>query len=559
MSLRNLLTYIIIKIMIAKGKHDLHKAHKNPVNARSKNEKLLLKILKTNSSCEYGKKYGFKDIKTVEDFRKKVPITTFNDYEGYIRRMIDNNESNLITSQRIIGYAQSSGSVGSRKFVPLTQSQINVYTRYTVTKMLAIADKYHRKKFGKGIKPGRGFFTPPAFDQYLPNGLPCSNSADVAARQLGFIFPYILVTPFNKLFNVSEADSKYMNFRLGLEDRNLSYIFAIFFMNFTDLFRYLEINWRQIVDDIEKGVISELGHASKETEEKLKKKLKPNPKRAAELRAEFEKGFDKTILKRIWPNLSVMYGIGSASFLPFVKIARNYTEGIPYDFSIYGASEGLFAIADRVDELNQLLLVDSCYYEFIPIDDETKILSLDELEKEKDYEIIITNQCGLYRYKCGDVIRVKDYLNDCPYLQFSYRKGQLLNLTGEKTTEEHMAAVVNEVEKMSGTNIKEWCVYTDYTAHPYHYVLLVETENDTDLSSYGERANEALKKINPRFEVFFEAQELGTMQIKNIRSGSQDEWKKKQIESGTSPAQYKPVRILDNSKKEKFFMSKIIN
>ena len=49
------------------------------------------------------------------------------------------------------------------------------------------------------------------------------------------------------------------------------------------------------------------------------------------------------------------------------------------------------------------------------------------------------------------------------------------------------------------------------------------------------------------------------MQIKNIRSGSQDEWKKKQIESGTSPAQYKPVRILDNSKKEKFFMSKIIN
>ena len=130
-------------------------------------------------------------------------------------------------------------------------------------------------------------------DQYLPNGLPCSNSADVAARQLGFIFPYILVTPFNKLFNVSEADSKYMNFRLGLEDRNLSYIFAIFFMNFTDLFRYLEINWRQIVDDIEKGVISELGHASKETEEKLKKKLKPNPKRAAELRAEFEKGFDE--------------------------------------------------------------------------------------------------------------------------------------------------------------------------------------------------------------------------------------------------------------------------
>ncbi|MBR0418502.1 MAG: GH3 auxin-responsive promoter family protein, partial [Erysipelotrichaceae bacterium] len=78
-----------------------------------------------------------------------------------------------------------------------------------------------------------------------------------------------------------------------------------------------------------------------------------------------------------------------------------------------------------------MVSIDSCYYEFIPVDDETKILSLDELEIGKEYEIVITNQAGFYRYRCGDVIKVLDYLNYCPYINFSSRKGTLLNITGE--------------------------------------------------------------------------------------------------------------------------------
>ena len=425
--------------------------------------------------------------------------------------------------------------------------------------MLALADKYHKEKYGKHLKPGRGIFTCPAFDQYLPNGLPCSNVADVAARQLGFLYPYILTVPFKKLFNSEEADSKYMNFRLGLEDPNLLYMFSIFFMNFTDLFKYLENNWEIIVDDIEKGTISDLACASEKTKERLSKILKPNPKRAKELRKIFKKGFNLTIMKKIWPNLSVMCGIGTSSFVPFTKIARKYTKGIPFDFSIYGASEGLYAAVDETEGKKMLLLVDSCYYEFIPVDDEDKICSLDELKEGKEYEIVITNQSGLYRYKCGDVIRVVDYMNDCPYIQFSYRKGQLLNLTGEKTTEEHMAEVVKKIEKKAKCKIGSWSVYTNYDSYPYNYVLLLENKEGKDLREFSKYANNSLKKINPRFMVFFNEKELGEMVIENLKFGTQDEWKKKQVkEKGTAVTQYKPVRILDSEEKKEFFMKRIV-
>ena len=555
---REIGTQLIMRAMIAKGHMDLNSMHRNAKNAREINDRLLFKILKTNQSSEYGRRYHFDQIKSIEEFRSTVPITTFEDYEPYVKRMIDGNEKNLLTSLPLVGYAQSSGSVGARKFVPLTQPEINIYTKYTVTRMLAVTDNYLKEKTGRRIPVGRGMFTCPSFDDVFPNGLPCSNIADVAAKQLGFIYPYILNLPFKKYFNEMEADSKYVNFRFGLEDKGTIFIFGIFFKEFTGLMRYLEENWRTIVDDIEQGTISDLAHAVPEAKEKMISVLKPNPQRAAELRIEFEKGFDSTILKRIWPNMSVICGIGTSTFTPFSKRMRNYSEGIVYDYSIYGASEGLYAAVDEVENSKQLLLADSCFYEFIPVDNEELIFSLDELEEGKEYEIVATNQAGLYRYKCGDVIRVVGYLDKCPYVQFSYRKGQLLNMTGEKTTEEHMAAVVKQVSRKSGVPIENWAVFLQLDHFPYHYVLALENEENADLSKYSDFAEEVLKEANLRYKYFSQQGAYGKLEILNQKPGTHKAWNEKRIQDGAATYQIKPVRILDSPEKEEFFQSRML-
>ena len=559
MNRRDFLTKVIVGLMIRKGYLDIRSMHRNAVNARAKNEKLLFRILDSNRDTEYGRKYHFQDIKTVEDYRRMVPVTDYHAYEAYIDRMVNHDETNLITSHHVVGYAQSSGTVGGRKYIPLTQPQINVYTKHTVTRMMACADQYLRKNCGRRLKPGRGLYTNHAICEYLPNGILSSNVADVAARQLGFLYPYILSNPYKRLFTQYEAEFRYVNTRFALQDRNTMYAFSVFLKMFTDLMIYLKKHWETIVDDIEKGTVSDIANATPEVLKMLRAKIRPDPVRAAELRREFEKGFDETIVPRIWPNMSAICGIGTSTFEQFYKLSRTMTGDIPYDFSIYGASEGLFAAVDELNSAKQLILVESCFYEFIPTEDESRILCLDELEAGKEYEIIITTQSGLYRYRCGDVIKVVDYLEECPYIQFAYRKGQLLNLAGEKTTEEHMQAAVDKIAAEAGCRILNWTVDSVITAQPCHYLLMLENNEGKDLREYTRYADKVLREINPRYEHFIARGVLGTVKIVNLEPGTNAAWiSNREKTGGTSVSMIKPVRILDTDRKKAFFSARII-
>lgn len=395
-------------------------------------------------------------------------------------------------------------------------------------------------------------------DEHLPDGRPCTSVPDIAGKQLGFLYPYILTLPYTHLFRADKIDFKYLHMRFALEDRETLYVFCIFFKACTDMIRYLENNWQALVDDIEHGTVSEIARATPEALKELEPKIAPNPERAAELRREFEKGFDETIMHRIWPNLSVISGIGTSTFAPFSAIARRYTEGIPYDFSVYGASEGMMAVVDELESEKQLLLIDGCYLEFIPESDPSSIRSLDELEVGQEYEVVLTNQAGLYRYKCGDIVKVVDYLDECPYIVFSRRKGQLFNITGEKTTEAHMTKLVEQLSEAVGCPLNNWVAYIRMDEHPYHYVLMLENKAGIDMREYSELADQMLREINPRYDSFIGFHEIGPIELKNQQPGTHHAWIQAQIDRGAPSGQIKPVRILDTPVKEEFFLSRVV-
>ena len=119
---------------------------RNAKNARKVNDALLMDILRKNRNSEIGKKYGFGNIRSVEEYKEKVPILSYNDLWPYIERMYYKNEQNLLTSRKVIGYATSSGSVGKPKLIPRTAGDVRIYTKYTVTRFLALADSYLRKE-----------------------------------------------------------------------------------------------------------------------------------------------------------------------------------------------------------------------------------------------------------------------------------------------------------------------------------------------------------------------------------------------------------------------------
>ena len=95
-----------------------------------------------------------------------------------------------------------------------------------------------------------------------------------------------------------------------------------------------------LCNDIEKGTIDESVRMPADLREKLLKKLKPNPKRAAQLRAEFRKGFDDPIVPRIWKRCGWMYGMGTGALSHYQQRLRRYIgEEMPiHDFSIINAA-----------------------------------------------------------------------------------------------------------------------------------------------------------------------------------------------------------------------------
>ena len=77
---------------------EIERATKKPVEAQ---KNTLKKIISRNKNCVYGKKYGFADIKSIEDFQAKVPITTYEDYEPYVERVLDKEKNVMFTGPNI--------------------------------------------------------------------------------------------------------------------------------------------------------------------------------------------------------------------------------------------------------------------------------------------------------------------------------------------------------------------------------------------------------------------------------------------------------------------------
>lgn len=554
--IRKMLIHAAMKIMVLKGKGSLRSLEKSSKAPMEENAALLRKILKNNSNTEFGRMHGFSDIRSLEEFRAKVPISGYEDYAEQIER-VKNGEKNVLTSSKILGFSRTSGSSGVPKYIPATTASLKAYVKYTWTRALALGAE-ELKKQGKSFKPGRGVFLSPATNECLPNGMPCSNIAEIGAREYGFAYPFILTVPTKNLFDVHDGDYIYNIYRFALSDEDVTFIFSVFFSINVSQMAYLQKNWKIIVDDIEKGVISDSIEMNPELRRKLAALVKPMPERAAYLRAQFEQGFDETLYRRIWPNLAVICSIGNASFKPATDYIRGFAKGIPFDFSIYGASEGLVAACYSLENTDMQLLTDSCFYEFIPFgEDDSHVLTLDQLEEGKQYEILITTQAGLYRYRLKDVIEVKGFRNKTPLISFVYRKGQLFNIAGEKFSEEDARNTVEMFAKAHGIALDHWLFYQDTTIMPNRYALVVESDADLDWDACIDEIEGYMGQCNKRYPGQRGKAFISRLIIRHQIPGTHDEWAARCIAQGASAAQVKPVHSLDNDTKREFFMSRI--
>lgn len=556
---------IMNKLILAKmakgGQISLCVIKENSKKPKTLNHDLLFRLLKDNANTEYGKKYGFGEITTLEEFKARVPFSTYDDYAPYIERMIDNDEKDLITTYPIVHYAVSSGSVGVPKRIPVSRETLDHYNLNSSNRYFAHADEAYRAAHGGKALRGKGLNTMEVSVRKTKNNVPMGAISGASVAEFRSFLPYVFTSPEEVIFPEEQMDMKYLKLRYALAEREVTFMMSAFMTGLVDLMNYLVANWPMFVEDIRTGTINADIKLSPEMRTKLEAGLHPDPARADELQAAFEQGFDEPIVPRIWPDLCSVGAIGAGGFIGHTERMRTFLgPDVRIDFMVYAASEALMAVAPVDDKPEYVLLPDSCFYEFVPMDsdDEETTYTIDQLETGRDYEIIITNLSGFYRYRIKDVIRVLGWYGNLPLVAFVYRKNQMLSIAGEKTNDEAVLWSVQQTGKEIGYRFADYCVYPDTDSDPGHYTVLLEPDRPLDPSEVPhvrDVLDDCLGQANPSYGTKVKTGVLGLLELKISQIETHALYRDIMISKGVSANQLKPVRVLDTPMKERFFFA----
>src|SRR5262245_35536309 len=84
---------------------------------------LLERIVRPNEHSEYGKQYGFGQIRTVREYQRQVPVVGYGDLQPWMARVVG-GEAGVLTREPVRRFFATSGSTGAAKLIPVTSSLI---------------------------------------------------------------------------------------------------------------------------------------------------------------------------------------------------------------------------------------------------------------------------------------------------------------------------------------------------------------------------------------------------------------------------------------------------
>lgn len=544
------------------GKPILEAFEKMAEDPQKANNQLLLEILQANKDTEYGKKYGFADIHTVEDYQKKVPVTIYDDYAGYILQMSEKGKENLITEGKIVHYNKSSGTVGNPKRIPLSEKSLEVIQKYNGPyRMGLIASELGEESWVDGRCMSVTEAT--AEQHYVKSGV---SYGALSVKMMAGFRPYlsmVFTSPDEATFPDSETNTRYLHIRYALMDRNITNLSGNFLGYMLEILRYMEQNWKMLVKDIAEGTIDPGVKMSSEVRKNLEEKLQPMPERAEELREIFEQGFDEPIVPKLWPKVQVLTGVGSGGFKVYAdKIRERYTgDKVAFYYTGINSSEGIISVPFELNDEKSVPIPDALFYEFLPVDaddDFTKCITMDKLEVGKEYEIIITNMSGFCRYRMRDSVRITGWHKKLPIMEFICRMDQTISIMGEKTTEVALRTAAEDTAKELGFTMIDFSVFPDVNFVPPRYTYFMEIE---DLPE-GLKAKEIrfvlekhLAKANPSMGAKVKTGICAPTKLNILEPDTYNLYRDLMVMKGTASAQLKPVRVIRNELQRKFFFS----
>ncbi len=373
---------------------------------------LLARLKNTN----YGKKYSVSNVKNLQDFKKAFPVTDYEHLFPYIDKMMQ-GESDILWPGKTTWFAKSSGTTNDKsKFIPITDD--NLFDNHVAASWDAMAVLYGNRMDAR-IFEGKNLIMGGSLRSIDDNLTIGDVSAILLNRMPAVGRPFY--TPDFETALLADWEKKIEKMALQCIKEDVVMFAGVPTWTIVLFKRILEITGKENI-------------------------------------------------RQVWPNVRT-YFHGGVGFDPYVSQFSTYLPGDDMEYyEVYNASEGYFAVQDRLTEKGMLLLLDNAiFYEFIPInqidDENPNTLTLEDVEVGKDYCIVISTSSGLWRYKPGDVVR---FVTKEPYrITVSGRTKHFINVFGEEV-------MVHNTDQA----IKETChitdaIVSDYTVAP----VFMENQN----------------------------------------------------------------------------------
>ncbi|MDZ4664132.1 MAG: GH3 auxin-responsive promoter family protein [Bacteroidota bacterium] len=478
--------------LMKKRMHQIELFMKYPVDVQME---WMHNLLNSASETEYGKTYNFAEINSYEQFKKQVPINDYESLKPYIERN-RKGEQNLLWHTDIKWFAKSSGTTDKSKFLPVSLEHLDGchYKGGRDMVTLHCINNLETQLFtGKNLALGGSFKEDHFGDHHSFHG-------DVSAI---IIQNLPMWAEFFRAPNVSialmdEWESKLEKLSDTMTSENVTSIAGV-------------PSWMLVL---------------------LKRIL--------------ERSGAKTI-KEVWPNFEV-YFHGGVSFGPYKEQFKQLfgSDKVSY-LQLYNASEGFFGIQDQLNSDEILLMLDyGIFYEFQELGQDKPVICLDEVKVGVDYEIIISTNAGLWRYRLGDVIQFTS-INPYRFI-ITGRTKQFINVFGEELM------VHNADNAIAAACEKTHAMVRDYTVAPVfmnenagaHEWLIEFERQPNNFEFFVALLDEALKKQNSDYEAKrYNNYVLHAPVVKNIPQNSFYNWLKFNNKLG---GQYKVPRL--NNKRD---------
>ena len=255
----------------------------------------------------------------------------------------------------------------------------------------------------------------------------------------------------------------------------------------------------------------------------------------------------KKSIDEVWPNLEVFFH-GGVAFTPYREQYKQLIQSPDMRYmETYNASEGFFGIQDNPADPSMLLMIDyDVFYEFIPMDEfdspNPKVLPLWEVETGKNYAMLISTSCGLWRYMIGDTVR---FTSKEPYkFIITGRTKHFINAFGEELIVDNAEQGLKAACEATGAQVAEYTaapVFMDADARCRHQWLIEFSKQPSSLQLFTEVLDKTLQQVNSDYEAKrYKDITLQQLEINEARPGLFNAWLKSKGKLG---GQHKVPRL----------------